>query len=166
MWFYCLQYTLCTIKNSFSLACQSLVLADYGVKTRHCQLCGSGASLLCFFSGNVPSFTSLETNDTGFVTKCENIFACIQYFSMWLAAAEKVLWPIICRLSGNNRPITDYLKNGRLIYNLLIIYRLIGSSLISNVRWQQFLASCSFLFHFDFRRQFILFCTRYTTENG
>jgi hypothetical protein len=32
-----------------------------------------------------------------------------------LAAAEKVLWPIICRLSGNNRPITDYLKNGRLI---------------------------------------------------
>jgi hypothetical protein len=34
---------------------------------------------------------------------------------MRLAAAEKVLWPIICRLSGNNRPITDYLKNGRLI---------------------------------------------------
>ena len=34
---------------------------------------------------------------------------------MRLAAAEKVLWPIICRLSGNNnRPITDYLKNGRL----------------------------------------------------
>jgi hypothetical protein len=32
-----------------------------------------------------------------------------------LAAAEKVLWPIICRLSGNNQPITDYLKNGRLI---------------------------------------------------
>jgi hypothetical protein len=34
---------------------------------------------------------------------------------MRLAAAEKVLWLIICRLSGNNRPITDYLKNGRLI---------------------------------------------------
>jgi hypothetical protein len=34
---------------------------------------------------------------------------------MCLAAAEKVFWPIICRLSGNNRPITDYLKNGRLI---------------------------------------------------
>ena len=34
---------------------------------------------------------------------------------MCLAAAEKVLWPIICRLSSNNRPITDYLKNGRLI---------------------------------------------------
>jgi hypothetical protein len=59
-----------------------------------------------FFSGNVPSFTSLETKDTGF----ENLFACIQYFGMCLAAAEKVLWPIICRLSGNNRPITDYLK--------------------------------------------------------
>jgi hypothetical protein len=28
---------------------------------------------------------------------------------------KKVLWLIICRLSGNNRPITDYLKNGRLI---------------------------------------------------
>jgi hypothetical protein len=34
---------------------------------------------------------------------------------MRLAAAEKVLWPFICRLSDNNRPITDYLKNGRLI---------------------------------------------------
>jgi hypothetical protein len=34
---------------------------------------------------------------------------------MRLAAAEKVLSPIICRLSGNNRPIIDYLKNGRLI---------------------------------------------------
>jgi hypothetical protein len=34
---------------------------------------------------------------------------------MCLAAAEKVLWPIICRLPGNNRQITDYLKNGRLI---------------------------------------------------
>jgi hypothetical protein len=33
---------------------------------------------------------------------------------MHLAAAGKVLWLIICRLSGNNRPITDYLKNGRL----------------------------------------------------
>jgi hypothetical protein len=75
-------------------------LADYGVKTRHCgasllQLCG--ASLLRIFSGNVPSFNSLETKDTGFATKCENL----------LAAAEKVLWPIICRLSGNNWPITD-----------------------------------------------------------
>jgi hypothetical protein len=59
---------------------QSLVLADYVVKTRHCQLCG--ARLLRFFSGNVPSFTSLETKDTGFATKCENLFACIQYFSM------------------------------------------------------------------------------------
>jgi hypothetical protein len=60
-------------------------------------------------------FTSLETKDTGFATKCENLFGCIQYFSMCLAAVEKVLWPIICRLSSNNRPITDYLKNGRLI---------------------------------------------------
>jgi hypothetical protein len=34
---------------------------------------------------------------------------------MRLAAAEKVLWLFICRLSDNNRPITDYLKNGRLI---------------------------------------------------
>jgi hypothetical protein len=34
---------------------------------------------------------------------------------MCSAAAEKVLCPIMCRLSGNNRPITDYLKNGRLI---------------------------------------------------
>jgi hypothetical protein len=34
---------------------------------------------------------------------------------MCLAVAEKVLWPIICRLSSNNRPITDYLKNSRLI---------------------------------------------------
>jgi hypothetical protein len=34
---------------------------------------------------------------------------------MCLAAAEKVLWPIIYRLSCNNRPITDYLKNSRLI---------------------------------------------------
>ena len=48
---------------------------------------------------------------------------------MWLAAAEKVLWPIICRLSGNNRPITDYLKNGRLIgfADYLPINRLIPS---------------------------------------
>jgi hypothetical protein len=35
--------------------------------------------------------------------------------ALCLAAAEKVLWPIICRLSGSNRPITDYLKKGRLI---------------------------------------------------
>jgi hypothetical protein len=34
---------------------------------------------------------------------------------MCLAAAEKSLMADICRLSGNNRPITDYLKNGRLI---------------------------------------------------
>jgi hypothetical protein len=37
---------------------------------------------------------------------------------------KKVLWLIICRLSGNNRPITDYLKNGRLI-DYLPINRLI-----------------------------------------
>jgi hypothetical protein len=36
-----------------------------------------------------------ETKDAGFATKCENLFARIQYFSMCLAAAEKVLWPII-----------------------------------------------------------------------
>jgi hypothetical protein len=50
-----------------------------------------------------------------------------------LAAAEKVLWPIICRLSGNNRPITDYLKNGRLIgfAGYLPINRL-----IPNFKWQ------------------------------
>ena len=42
MWFYCLQYTLCTIKlKSASIShvnSQSLVLADYGVKTGYCQL--------------------------------------------------------------------------------------------------------------------------------
>jgi hypothetical protein len=62
----------------------------------------------------------------------QNVKICSLVFSilgMRLAAAEKVLWPIICRLSGNNRPITDYLKNGRLI-GLPIIYRLIGSSLL------------------------------------
>jgi hypothetical protein len=47
---------------------------------------------------------------------------------MCLAAAEKVLWPIICRLSSNNRPITDYLKNSRLI-GFADYCRLIGSSL-------------------------------------
>ena len=49
---------------------------------------------------------------------------------MCLAAAEKVLWPIICRLSSNNRPITDYLKNSRLIgfADYLPINRLITSS--------------------------------------
>jgi hypothetical protein len=69
----------------------------------------------------ISSSHSHETKDAGFrqkmqvfATKCENLFPCIHYFSMCLAAAEKVLWPIICRLSGNNRPITDYLKNGRL----------------------------------------------------
>ena len=48
---------------------------------------------------------------------------------MRLAAAEKVLWLIICRLSGNNRPITDYLKNGRLIgfADYLPINRLIST---------------------------------------
>jgi hypothetical protein len=39
--------------------------------------------------------TDFETKDAGFATECENLFACIQYFSMCLAAAEKVLWPII-----------------------------------------------------------------------
>ena len=67
-----LLFTIHYIKNSFNLACQ-----------------------LSKFNGNVPSFTSLETKDTDFATKCENLFACIQYFSMCLAAAEKVLWPII-----------------------------------------------------------------------
>jgi hypothetical protein len=115
MRFYCYNIHFVQLKTASvsHVNSQSLVLADYGVKTRHCRLCG--ASLLRFFSGNVPSFTSLETKDTGFATKCENLFASIQYFSMCLAAAEKVLWPIICQLSGNNRPITDYLKNGRLI---------------------------------------------------
>jgi hypothetical protein len=49
---------------------------------------------------------------------------------MRLAAAEKVLWLIICRLSGNNRPITDYLKNGRLIgfADYLPINRLISTN--------------------------------------
>ena len=43
---------------------------------------------------------------------------------------KKVLWLIICRLSGNNRPITDYLKNGRLIgfADYLPINRLIPSN--------------------------------------
>jgi hypothetical protein len=51
---------------------------------------------------------------------------------MCLATAEKVLWPILmCRLSGNNRPITDYLKNGRLIgfADYLPINRLIPSKI-------------------------------------
>ncbi len=75
---------------------------------------------------------SPETKDAGFPTKYENLFACIQYFSMCLAAAEKVLWPIICRLSCNNRPITDYLKNGRLIgfADYLPINRLIPTRLV------------------------------------
>jgi hypothetical protein len=79
--------------------------------------------------------SSHETKDTGFETKCENILTCIQYFSMCLAAAEKVLWPIMCRLSGKyNRPITDYLKNGRLIgfADYLPINRLIPSGVCAN----------------------------------
>jgi hypothetical protein len=32
-----------------------------------------------------------ETKDAGFATKCENLFTCIHYFSMCLAAAEKSL---------------------------------------------------------------------------
>jgi hypothetical protein len=54
---------------------------------------------------------------------------------MRLAAAEKVLWLIICRLSGNNRPITDYLKNGRLIgfADYLPINRLISSTNIVSI---------------------------------
>ena len=102
------------------------------------------SSLLRFFSGNVPSFTSLETKDTSFVTKCENLFACIQYFSMCLAAAEKVLWPIICRLSGNNRPITDYLKNGRLIgfADYLPINRLIPNPCLHHSPNQSLNHSC------------------------
>jgi hypothetical protein len=89
---------------------KSLVLGDYGVKTGYCQLCR--ASLLRFSVEMFPA--SLRLRQKTFATTCENLFACIQYFGMCLAAAEKVLWPIICRLSGNNRPITD-LKNGRLI---------------------------------------------------
>jgi hypothetical protein len=56
---------------------------------------------------------------------------------MYLAAAEK-LWPIICRLSGNNRPITDYLKNGRLIgfSDYLPINRLIPSAEIHKLKQQ------------------------------
>jgi hypothetical protein len=57
----------------------------------------------------------LRLKDAGFATKCENIFAVFSILGMRLAAGEKVLWPIICRLSGNNRPIADYLKNSRLI---------------------------------------------------
>jgi hypothetical protein len=99
-----------------------------------------------------------ETKDTGFATKCENLFACIQYFSMCLAAAEKVLWPIICRLSSNNRPITDYLKNGRLISfaDYLPINRLIP---IHNTNTEKIMFN---LFHsrikFIFSRIKFMFC--------
>jgi hypothetical protein len=61
---------------------------------------------------------------------------------MCLAAAEKVLRPIICRLSNNNRPITDYLKNGRLIgfADYLPINRLIPTNSVHlaslNLSWQ------------------------------
>jgi hypothetical protein len=68
-----------------------------------------------------------ETKDADFKTKRENLFACIQYFSMCLAAAGKVLREV---LLGNNRQITDYLKNGRLIgfaADYLPINRLIPS---------------------------------------
>jgi hypothetical protein len=49
---------------------------------------------------------------------------------------KKVLWPIICRLSSNNRPITDYLKTGRLIgfADYLPINRLIPSILRANLQ--------------------------------
>jgi hypothetical protein len=57
---------------------------------------------------------------------------------MCLAAAEKVLRPIICRLSSNNRPITDYLKNGRLIgfADYLPINRLIPTHQ-HHTQWQK-----------------------------
>ena len=42
------------------------------------------------------SWRGFWDKNVGFATKCENLFTCIfQYFSMCLAAAEKVLWPII-----------------------------------------------------------------------
>jgi hypothetical protein len=84
---------------------QSLVLADYGVKTGYIV---SYAELVCrVFQWKCSQlhFAQDKIFDTDFATKCENLYACIQYFSMCLAAAEKVLWPIICRLSSNNRPI-------------------------------------------------------------
>ena len=53
-----------------------------------------------FFSGNVPSFTLLETKDTGFAIKCENLFACI--FSI-LACAWQLQEKSYGRLSGIGR---------------------------------------------------------------
>lgn len=31
---------------------------------------------------------SFDTEDAGFATKCENLFACIKYFSLYLVAAD------------------------------------------------------------------------------
>ena len=91
----------------------------------------------CFYFLMTSSNHSPETKDVGFATKYEDLFASIQYFSMCFAAAEKVLWPIICLLSCNNRPITDYLKNGRLIgfADYLPINRLIPKSNSASFFW-------------------------------
>jgi hypothetical protein len=64
---------------------------------------------------------------------------------MRLAVAEKVLWLIICRLSGNNRPITDYLKNGRLIgfADYLPINRLIPKVWVLTSHKSNWVITCS-----------------------
>jgi Na+/H+ antiporter NhaA len=85
---------------------QSLVLADYGVKTGYCQL--YGASLLRFSVEMFPA--SLRSRQKTQVLQ-QNVKIYSLVFSILACAWE----PIICRLSSNNRPITDYLKNGRLI---------------------------------------------------
>jgi hypothetical protein len=84
-------------------------LADYGVKTRHCQLCG--ASLLRFLVEMFPASLHLRQK-TQVLQEIVKIYSLV--FSI-LACDWQLQKKSYGRLSGNNRPITDYLKNGRLI---------------------------------------------------
>jgi hypothetical protein len=59
----------------------------------------------------------------------QNVKIYLLVFSILACAHQmqkKVLWLIICWLSGNIRPITNYLKNSQLIN----VYQLIGESLL------------------------------------
>jgi hypothetical protein len=93
----------------FHVNSQSLVLADYGVKTGYCQLCG--ASLLRFSVEMFPA--SLRSRQKTQVLQ-QNVKIYSLVFSI-LACAWQLQKKSYCRLFRNNRPITDYLKNGRLI---------------------------------------------------
>jgi hypothetical protein len=84
-------------------------LADYGVKTRHCQLCG--ARLLRFLVEMFPASLRLRQK-TQVLQQNVKIYSLV--FSI-LACDWELQKKSYGRLSGNNRPITDYLKNGRLI---------------------------------------------------